>query len=314
MHYIHWENADSTVVTSLWNKNIGETFPMRNHLMRQNSFNHSQVTKNASWLALNEIEEVKGFVVGKSSGRYGWIQMIMVDEEYRQNGIGEELLKLSEEGLKENGVENIILGKDRYHYFPGVPANLYDLQGLVEKSGYEFNGYEYDMLGGFPAGVSMPILPAGITCELLTFEQKDALLEFLQTNFPGRWVEEAEDYFMEGGKGREFLIMKSGGSIVGFARINDKRSPVIFQNTYWTPLFDKKVGGVGPLGIAAAERGNGYGEKLVQAAMAFLSERGVQKIIIDWTNLVSFYKRLGFVPWRKYNTYSKNVERRRDGD
>lgn len=308
MHYIHWEKADSTIVTSLWNKNIGKTFPMRNHLMRQNSFNHSQVIKNASWLALNENNELIGFIVGKSSGRDGWIQMIMVDEEYRHKGIGKELLKLSEEGLKENGVNNIALGKDRYHYFPGVPANLQDLQSLVKKSGYESDGFEYDMLGDFSAGVSIPTLPAGVTCGLLPFKQKNALLEFLQINFPGRWVEEAEDYFIEGGQGREFLIMKDGGKIIGFARINDEKSPVIFQNTYWTPLFDKKVGGIGPLGIVAEERGNGYGEKLVQAAMAFLSERGIQKIIIDWTTLVSFYKRLGFVPWRKYNTYSKNVE------
>ena len=71
----------------------------------------------------------------------------------------------------------------------------------------------------------------------------------------------------------------------------------IAQNVYWAPLFEEELGGIGPLGIAPEERGKGYGLAIVQAGMYFLSQRGIKNIVIDWTNLVDFYGKLGISLW-----------------
>ena len=47
---------------------------------------------------------------------------------------------------------------------------------------------------------------------------------------------------------------------------------------------------------------------IVQAAMAYLQERNIETIIIDWTILVDFYEKLDFNPWKKYGVYLKDLK------
>ena len=47
---------------------------------------------------------------------------------------------------------------------------------------------------------------------------------------------------------------------------------------------------------------------IVQAAMAYLQERNIDTIIIDWTILVEFYGKLDFDPWKKYGVYLKDLK------
>src|SRR5699024_8165519 len=107
--------------------------------------------------------------------------------------------------------------------------------------------------------------------------------------------------------GREFVVLRKNNRIIGFCRINDEHSPMIAQNVYWAPLITGELGGVGPLGIDENERGQGYGLAIVEAGLAFLRQRGICHIVIDWTDLVNFYKKLGFCPWKGYLVYQKEI-------
>lgn len=78
-------------------------------------------------------------------------------------------------------------------------------------------------------------------------------------------------------------------------------------NMNWSPLFDREVGGVGPLGVDAEKRKNGYGLAVVKAGIAFLRQRGISHIVIDWTGLVGFYQKLGFDVWKSYKSYKKEI-------
>ena len=80
---------------------------------------------------------------------------------------------------------------------------------------------------------------------------------------------------------------------------------MIAQNVYWAPLFNGKLGGIGPLGVDSAERGNGYGIAIVEAAIAFLRSRDIKNIVIDWTGLVGFYRKLDYEVWKGYTSYRK---------
>ena len=315
MKMIAWQVERLDELVSLWNLELGRDFPMRKELFKQNSFQDENVCYDASRIMVDEKNRVIGFIVGKRwqeslevpmKDKTGWIQVILVHHEYRNKGIGSILLKHTEDAFKLAGMQEILLGKDPWHYFPGVPLESYE--GWFEKKGYQSFGNEFDMLCKYEGeeAKELPSLPK-VEFSLLKREEKDAFLAFLHRCFPGRWEYEAIHYFQKGGNGREFAILKKENKIIGFSRINDLTSPLIAQNVYWAPLFNHELGGVGPLGVDSNERGNGYGLAIVQAAIAFLRKRDVKNIVIDWTGLVDFYRKLDYDVWKSYTSYKKEL-------
>ncbi|WP_062353966.1 GNAT family N-acetyltransferase [Bacillus kwashiorkori] len=307
---------------SLWNKEIGNDFPLRQELFYQNSFSDVNVLQNGSFLAVNENGKLVGFIISKFwqeqnfdnfHPHTGWIQVLLVDSDYRNCGIGTELLTRAENALKESAVTKILIGSDPWHYFPGVPLEYKATITWLQNRGYEFNTVETDLYKIFSDGedIHLPSIP-DIQYTILAERDQNLFIDFLHENFPGRWEYEAIQYFKRNGVGREFVIAKKQGRIIGFCRINDAKSPFIAQNVYWSPLFSEELGGVGPLGIARSERKNGYGLAIVKAGIYFLRERGIKHMVIDWTGLVDFYGKLGFKPWKQYMRGVKNFPTEED--
>lgn len=304
-------------IVTLWNNHLRDTFPMTETLFEQNSFQDENVCLDGSRLAINDKGELLGFVIAKRwqesldikmSSTTGWIQVLLVDQNARGQGIGSKLLAHAEFELTRAGAEQILLGRDPYHYFPGIPSELKETAQWFEQKGYRNNGTEYDLIREYTAdeGKTLPNLP-DVEFTLLDMEDKAEFLAFLGRCFPGRWEYEAIHYFQKGGTGREFAVIKKHGQMIGFCRINDAQSPFIAQNVYWSPLFTEELGGAGPLGIDADERGHGYGLAIVEAGLAFLRQRGIKRIVIDWTGLIDFYKKLGYHPWKSYQSYTKEI-------
>ncbi|WP_338463302.1 GNAT family N-acetyltransferase [Brevibacillus borstelensis] len=210
-----------------------------------------------------------------------------------------------------SGVGQPATGKEQLAFSVGQPAT--GKEQLAFSVGQPATGKERPA-SGVEQSVSGKERPAFGT-ELPTFaevtfregkpEDRDALMAFFNRCFPGRWEYEALCYFEKGGTGREFVLAEKNGAIIGFCRINDARSPIIAQNVYWAPLFADELGGIGPLGIDPQERKYGYGRGVVEAGIYFLRQRGIERICIDWTDLVDFYRKLGFEVWKGYRSYSK---------
>ncbi|KIL39840.1 acetyltransferase [Gordoniibacillus kamchatkensis] len=323
MNYVPLTEDRLPQMCELWNRELGERFPMREELLKQNSFRDANVLPEGSWLAVDEAtDQVVGFVVAKIwreqrefvlRAGAGWIQVLLVAREYRGRGIGSELLSRAERALAACGAETILLGKDPWHYFPGIPQEDEAARRWFGAKGYQDDQrVENDLLavydGGTGAAEELPALEGGARVRMLEAHEKDELLAFLRRCFPGRWEYEALCYFECGGTGREFVVLEQEGRIVGFCRINDSRSPLIAQNVYWAPLFQEELGGIGPLGVDAAFRGRGYGLAVVQAGVHFLRQRGIRRIVIDWTTLVDFYGKLNYKVWKAYGSYSKRLE------
>ena len=315
MKYTQFENDRLIDLVDLWNQELGDEFPMRTALFEQNSFLDINLFGDGSLIAVNDDDRVIGFVVTKKwqddidvgiSKETGWIQVLLVDREYRNQGIGRRLLNHAEAKLKESGMSRILLGMDTWHYFPGVPIEYQSSQEWFERQGYKKGVVSHDLDCHFKDKDSAS-LPAkvGVEFTLLHKEEKEAFLSFLHRCFPGRWEYEAIQYFNKGGTGREFVVGKKHGNIIGFCRINDSNSPFIAQNVYWAPLYHGELGGIGPLGIDENERKNGYGLAIVAAGVYFLRSRNIQSIVIDWTGLVEFYQKLGFDVCKSYQSYQK---------
>ncbi len=317
MKLISWSIDRIEELVELWNKELGTDFPMRNELFEQNSFRDENVFSEASRIALDENNNIIGFLVAKRwqedlevgmNPNVGWIQVLLVDQRFRNQGIGTNLLKHAEKTFLDSGISSVVLGRDPWHYFPGIPQPYHDVASWFEKQGYSKLGSDYDVLCEYnPA--NDPAFPKleGVEFSVLDKKDKEAFLKFLNRCFPGRWEYEAIHYFEKGGTGREFVVLKKKDEIIGFCRMNDSNSPIIAQNVYWAPLFNEELGGIGPLGIDTNERKNGYGLAIVQAAIAYLRNRNVNSIVIDWTGLIDFYGKLGYEVWKSYDSYKKNI-------
>lgn len=317
MKLIPWDRQWLSEVVELWNNVLGNEFPMRTSLFEQNSYNDENVLYEGSQIALDANQKVIGFIVVKKWREQldvsmrtdlGWIQVLLVHPQYRHQGIGSKLLTHAERMLQEAGCQEILLGKDPWHYFPGIPQQNQATIDWFERKGYQAFGQEHDLICHYQEGAEtiLPKLPE-VEFSILQEDEKEQFLTFLNKCFPGRWEYEAIHYFKKGGTGREFIVMKKEGKIIGFSRINDANAPFIAQNVYWSPLFSEPLGGIGPLGIDAAERGKGYGISIVKAAIAFLRNRNIHNIVIDWTTLIAFYEQLGYEVWKSYDAYKKII-------
>jgi len=288
---------------------------MNEALWNQNTTKELNVMSEGS-LAFIKEGQLSGFIVAK---RYvenldarmpttvGWIQCMLVGKSIQNEGIGSELLRRAEQALLEAGVEEIRLGRDPWHYFPGVPLEDEATIGWFEKRGYEKGGIETDLIKNIRDSELYKLTNSNEQYRLLTKDDIPSLLQFLERVFPGRWHYEALHYEMIGGSGREFIGFFLDGELQGFCRINDPLTPVIAQNVYWSALSKGEMGGIGPLGIDREIRGKHFGIDLVKAAANELIGRGVSDIVIDWTQLVEFYEKLGFTPWKQYQSMTKQL-------
>lgn len=315
MKMMSWNRELLDGVLHLWNRELGKAFPMRKELLEQNSFEAINICWDSSLAVLDDAEHVIGFIIVKCYQdqldmdmpvRTGWIQALVVDSRFQNQGIGTRLLEHAESKLKDKGMETVLLGRDPKHYFPGVPHVCERAAVWFASRGYEKQGTDYDLARSYDSSESITY-PAigGVSFDVLDENEKSELMQFLHRCFPGRWEYEAATYFQDGGSGREFVVLKKDDRIIGFCRINDADSPVIAQNVYWAPLFQEALGGIGPLGVDAAERGHGYGLAIVEAGIAVLRNRGVKHIVIDWTGLIDFYQKLGYHIWKSYDAYRK---------
>jgi predicted GNAT family N-acyltransferase len=141
-----------------------------------------------------------------------------------------------------------------------------------------------------------------------TMKDKDKILSFIHSNWPGRWHKEAIDYFINGGNGKEYLLCLDNEKVIGFAKVNFPDTDIlqISNNLTWRHRFDA-LGGIGPLGIDKDYRKQNLGFNIVAYAVNKLNEENASNIIIDWTGLLDFYRLLGFEVWKTYYYLNKKL-------
>ncbi|PXY51718.1 GNAT family N-acetyltransferase, partial [Virgibacillus profundi] len=95
MKLVKWNAIYLQQLVDLWNKELGTDFPMRTELFEQNSFQDENVSWEGSLIAINDAEEVIGFIIAKMwqeatsvsmPTSTGWIQVIVVAKQYQNKG------------------------------------------------------------------------------------------------------------------------------------------------------------------------------------------------------------------------------------
>lgn len=314
LEYSHPMRGDVPAILQLWNAAFGPNFPLTQRLLNQ-TLEGDPYYENEGCFVAREGERVVGWMLSKSMknagpevGRFerrGGIGALCVHPEYQRRGIGTELLNRAENFLRENGSPITTLYYP-HHLLPGIPDECMAARRLFERREYsnwrecvdmtrDLRDFEVPdkVLRALDANPQVEIRPA-------REDESTQVIEFVAREFPGGWNYSTRAHFARKSKASDFLIAVEKGEVIGFCHTADFNSNWLLPSTYWFPLLGEKFGGLGPVGLGKAQRKRGLGLALTALSVADLKARGVERMGIDWTNLIAFYEQLGFEIWKRY--------------
>lgn len=238
----------------------------------------------------------------------GWIDAIAVVPDEQRLGIGSALIEWAETWQKEQGTKSLTIGANPLTFVPGVPEEL-NTTSFFQRHGYGVTPNTVWKTWDVAADLSRYKPPRSVRPieGIVRPAQKDdynALLAFLQKEFPDHWRYEFERYLGEGGRISDYMVLWSERGVDGacILTFEDSLHPI---ERYYPYRLPRPWGQLGAIGISADRRGRGYGAALLDAGLRRLHNNGVNGCVIDWTDILDFYAKFGFVPYRTYLILSK---------
>ncbi len=244
----------------------------------------------------------------------GFISALAVHPQYQRHGLGSRLLEWAEWRLREHGAVVFLPGREVHPFLCGIPEPSGALR-FFERHGYTCNGLVYDTrrdLRGYTphpqAEATRARLGDRLALRPATADDLPDLLAFLDREFPGRWRFDIGHFLDQGGAPDDIMLLRLDGALHGFAHLHSPNTPPTAYGMNWRLALTPPAGGLGPIGVSEAVRGEKLGLTLLDAGVQALAERGTRGCVIDWTTLLDFYAKVGFQPWIAYHQARKTIE------
>ncbi len=311
--------SDAAHIAAIWNAACGADLAITPHFVEYN-LRPTTGAVQAGRLAVQDDQPV-GFVLASalpaspevSPPQVGWIDAMAVLPEFQHRGLGSTLLIWAEMWLRQQGCMFARLGGSLRPFAPGLPVEL-GTETFFAKRDYqrrEGTGLDWDVARDLrDYQYPIPNLPPPLSIRPAQPGDEDALHAFLRREFPGRWHFEFIEFLRENGRMSDYLLLWSERGVDGFCRLTFQDSERPLERFYLHRL-PRPWGQLGPIGVSADCRGKGYGGALLDAGLRYLQARGVRGCVIDWTSLVEFYGKFGFVPYRQYAMLIKELNNAR---
>jgi GNAT superfamily N-acetyltransferase len=308
-------------LTGLWNAAAGREFPLDERLFVQQLRLDTDprrcfafVEPDGTILAAALVKRAARTGPSGEVPSTGYLSWLVVDGHRRRQGLATSMMKAAKAWLSSLGVSNLRFGSDYYHLLPGRPmeqgAGYEALGAFLGKQGFTGEAEEYDLMASLASGAGPAEEPDGaggrFEYRLFRPEERSAVIAFMHRNFPGRWTHEVTEAMAAGMRPADLMLAidTADGTVVGFSRLYDDSSPVLGPGVYWRGLMGRNPGGLGPIGIDASRRGAGLGYGLLVHCKRELRARGIDTMVIDWTDLINFYGKSGFKVWKRYEPMS----------
>lgn len=299
MYNIHMNKSD--LAYKIYNNSgIGDEWPIDKKVLARYLFDEIEVGVN--FITYEEI----GCVVVKSQEDRASITFIAVEKEFQGKGVGKKLLEETERECRDEGIDTLYIGhKIGSYLWPGAPSKS-DSHKFFRSQGFESrpDPYAWDLvldLADFEneedydsdinkKGYKMGFLKEGDTQELLKFEEE---------NF-GFWYDWYSTLISKGRIERILSVKNSNDEIVGATALS-------WGDYKFQKLLDGVVGYGSMLGVRESDRKNGVGQALKLKGMEVLKNNGVETVVVQYTTVPEFYKKLGFKEWKKYHMLQKRL-------
>jgi GNAT superfamily N-acetyltransferase len=226
---------------------------------------------------------------------------------YCESQYGVDLMTDVKRLLANRGCARLQFGQDTRHFFPGCPTDYPGLSSFLTVEGFTKGGEAVDLERNLGDYSNVFAIPEGDEFRVLNDKDIPFLVEFFDREFPGRWKYDTMKKVEIEGPGCVFGLFH-GSRVDGFALIQDESNKAPIGGAVWHKSLGKNWGALGAIGIARDLRGKGSGNALLGSALEHLRDKGVDRCIIDWTGLVDFYGKHGFVPTRRYTSMSLVLE------
>ena len=215
------------------------------------------------------------------------ISLLCVENDYRRQGIGTELLDVSERYIKAAGYDRILLGRGKYYLLQGVPTDLKGTVPFFKKRGYTASWTSANMtlnLENFSSSkLNIPKSPEGVNYRFSTNEDRSSLLCAVNEAMSS-WLNVFKTCV------DPVFVAVRGDNIIGFEVLAPTGGRFVGEN--------EKVGCVGCVGVIPSERERGIGRQLVVNGINWLKSQKCTSIELRYVEIVDWYTKIGFEPTR----------------
>ncbi|MBI5652825.1 MAG: GNAT family N-acetyltransferase [Chloroflexi bacterium] len=312
--------AHIPALVAIWNDACGANLAITQRFIEYNT-RASTGAMQAGRVAMRDDQAI-GFVLASalpndpqtSPRDLGWIDALAVARQFQKQGIGNGLLAWAESFLRAQGCTRARLGGGLRPFAPGLPVELnnekfFRARGFIALAGSErvwdvardLRDYAQN-----PKGLQRPF---GFETRPAQPDDANALHEFFAREFPNRWRYEYEEFLRAHAPLTNYHLLITTRGIDGFARLTLENSERPIER-FFPHALPRPWGQLGPIGISKDARGKGFGGALLDAALDYLRDQGVRGCVIDWTDLVDFYRKFGCKPYREYLMLLKSLTRK----
>lgn len=310
---VSFRHADFDALTELWNRVHPEKYRIDRQILELNTVQNPLFDWGASQIELDENLKPCGFVIVKSSAAKFYSgpdpdasHLAAVVSEDTRSCI--DLLAHVKKVLRDRGIYRLVFGRDWRHFFPGCPLDLPRLKDLLIVEGFDEEGDQHDVQHDL-VDYNAPEGPrSGEVIRRLSSDEVVTLDQFLARQFPGRWWFDTMRKIEEEGRADFVYGIWIDGQLHGFALTQDASHRAPGCGAVWRATLGDSWCCLGPIGISAELRGKGLGDRFLGAVLSDLKTRGHRECLIDWTSLLRWYGRHGFVPVNSYLSFSLRLD------
>ena len=309
-----YQPAMAAEVLAIWHAAAGEHLPIMPELWEANTTGDPSFLP-ADLMVASDGGALVGFVLTKRwrgqhsglarFGPIGYVALGAVHPRWQRRGIGRRLIQAAEAKMRAEGVTRVVVGSSFHHLLAGLPQWAEAARALVLAEGYALGQTVWDVRRRLSALPVLPEVPRldGFDLRPCRDGEAEALVGFLDEAFPGRWPRDVAHFLQTGGPIGHVMGLFEGERPCGFAHLHP---PGSIGTGRWAGLVPG-IAALGPIGVAAAQRGKGQGLALLFAGLHELRRLGADEVVIDWTDLIDFYGRVGFEPWLRYTLAAKDL-------
>jgi len=287
-----FRDADFDRLAAFWNGCAPEKYWIDGEQLRLNTVDSPVFDWGASCIE-DADGEILGFVSIKKSAATLY------------PGPDQDVAHLS--AMRNRGFTRLQFGQDSRHFFPGCPIDYPALSSFLTVEGFSEGGEVVDLERSLIGYENPYPTPQGDEMRAVTASDLPALVEFFDREFPARWKYDTMKKVEIEGPSCVFALFH-GSRIDGFALVQDSSNKAPIGGAVWHVSLGPNWGALGAIGVSKEMRGRGSGIALLGCALEYLRDRGVDQCIIDWTGLIDFYGKHGFLPSRRYKSMSLALE------